>query len=125
VSGFVLDAGALIAYERAHRAAVTLVGRARERGQRLVVPAGVVGQVWRDGRRQAQLAKLLNSDLVQVVALDDTEARLAGQLCGASRTTDVIDASVVACAQRRDAAVATSDPRDLHRIDPSLRLLLV
>lgn len=125
MSGFVLDAGALIAYERQVRAAIALVKRAHEKGEHLAIPAGVVGQVWRDGRRQVSLARLLSSDAVEVVVLDDVEARMAGQLCGVSRTADVIDASVVLCAQRRDAAVATSDPEDLHRLDPSLRLLIV
>ncbi len=46
-----LDSGALIAFERGDRAAVTRIARAIERQVPLVAPAGVVAQVWRDGRR--------------------------------------------------------------------------
>jgi PIN domain-containing protein len=125
VSGFVLDAGALIGYERDRRQPVALVQRALERNMRLTVPAGVVAQVWRNGTRQAVLAQLLNSDVVDTVVLDDVEARLAGQLCGVSGTANVVDASVVVAAQRLGATVVTSDPDDLRRLDPSLVLIVV
>ena len=55
MSGQTLDAGALIAFERNDRAVVALLARALEVGYSLAVPAGVVGQVWRDGRRRARL----------------------------------------------------------------------
>jgi hypothetical protein len=121
--GLTLGAGALIAFERADRKAVRLIARARERGEPVSVPAGVVGQVWRDGRRQARLARLLRSTTVDVVALDDAEARAAGQLCGVRGTGDVIDASVVLCARARGHRVATSDPTDMHRLDPGVALI--
>jgi hypothetical protein len=123
VSGLTLDAGALVAFERNDRRVVVLLRRALERGDRLAVPAGVVGQVWRDGARQAPLARLLGSRLVQVEPLDDLTARAAGQLCGVSRTRDVVDASVVLCARRRGQAVVTSDGGDLRRLDGGLRLV--
>jgi len=47
----VLDAGALIAFERADPRMRALLREALRRGTRLVIPAGVVGQVWRDGVR--------------------------------------------------------------------------
>ena len=117
-----LDAGALIAFERGDRAVVAIVARALQRKQVLAVPAGVIGQVWRDGRRQASLARLLASDLVEIEPLDDARARAAGQLCGATGTSDVIDASVVLCARARDHGVLTSDPDDLTRLDRTLRI---
>ena len=120
-----LDAGALIAFERADRKAVALIARARERHEPLSVPAGVVGQVWRDSRRQARLASLLGSEAVEVLALDDYGARAAGQLCGTAGTTDVIDATVVLCARARGDRVATSDPDDMRRLDPTLALIVV
>ncbi|MGH9300747.1 MAG: PIN domain-containing protein [Acidimicrobiales bacterium] len=121
--GLTLDAGALIAFERSERKAVVLVARARERNEPLSIPAGVIGQVWRDGRRQAHLARLLGSRAVEVVVLDDFGARAAGQLCGVSGTADVIDATVVLCAQRRGHRVATSDFADMLRLDPALDLI--
>lgn len=125
MSGATLDSGALIAFERNQRAVVALVARAHERGDRLAVPAGVVAQVWRDGRRQVRLVRLLGSPLVDVVPLDDHAARAVGQLCGVSGTTDVVDASVVLCARQRGHRVLTSDPDDLRRIDPRLQMVAV
>jgi hypothetical protein len=81
--------------------------------------------VWRDGRRQARLARLLRSDSVEVEPLDDRRARDAGQLCGVSRATDLIDASVVLCARARGHRIATSDPGDLRRIDATVTLIPV
>jgi len=104
VSGLTLDAGGLIAFERNDRQVIALVASALKLGVRLAVPAGVVGQVWRDGRKQARLARLLESRVIEIEPLDDRRARAAGQLCGVTGTSDVIDASVVLCAQAADKA---------------------
>jgi hypothetical protein len=125
VSGLTLDAGALIAFERNERRVVAIVARALEGRIALAVPAGVVGQVWRDGRRQARLVRLLGSEVVEIEPLDDARARAAGQLCGVTRTRDVIDASVVLCARARGQGVLTSDAADLRRLDPSLRVIAI
>jgi hypothetical protein len=123
--GLTLDAGALIAFERDDRRVVALLAAARLHELAITVPAGVVGQVWRDGRRQARLARLLASDDVEIVPLDDRRAREAGQLCGACGTADVIDASVVLAAHARGQRIATSDPGDLARLDPRAELIVV
>ena len=123
--GITLDAGALVAFERGQRRAVALVARARERGERLCVPAGVVGQVWRDGRRQANLSRLLGSDSCDIVVLDDHGARAAGQLLGVADGNDVIDATVVLCARSRGHRIATSDPGDMHSLDPRAELVIM
>lgn len=123
-AGLTLDSGALIGFERGDRQVVGLIKRARERAETLAVPAGVVGQVWRDGRRQVRLARLLGSGAVEVVVLDDLGARSAGQLCGATGTTDVIDAAVVLCARERGRRVVSSDPDDLRALDPHLELMV-
>lgn len=123
MTGITLDAGALLAFERGHRRMDLIVDEAQEQGYLLAVPAGVLAQVWRSGRRQAALARLLNSPQVEVVSLDPHSARLAGQLCGLTRTSDVIDATVVVVAQGRGHRVVTSDAADLRRLDPSLRLI--
>lgn len=120
----VLDAGALVAFERNDRAVRRLVELAAEHGASLHVPAGVVAQVWRDGARQARLARLVKSRLLDVRELDLDEARAAGALCGATGTADVIDASVALLARRHRAAVVTSDPDDLRRLDPGLPLVV-
>jgi hypothetical protein len=125
MSGLTLDAGALIAFERNDRRVVGLIARALQLELELAVPAGVVGHVWRDGRRQVRLARLLGSSDVQIESLDDQRAREAGQLCGLRRTADVIDASVVLCARSRGHRVVTSDPEDLQRLDAELELVRV
>ncbi len=125
MSGFVFDAGALVAFERNDRTVVLLVERLLALGARIVVPAGVVGQVWRDGGRQVRLARLLGSPVIAVEPLDDRRARAAGQLCGIRGTRDVIDASVVLSAREHEFPVATSDPGDLRRLDAVVRLVAV
>ncbi len=125
MSGLTLDAGALIAFERNDRRVVAIVQRALDSRSLLAVPAGVVGQVWRDGGRQVRLVRLLASETVEIEALDDERARAAGQLCGVSGTSDVVDASVVLCARRRGHGVMTSDPDDLARLDRTVRIVRV
>lgn len=125
MNGFVFDAGALIAFERNERTVVLLVKRLLEQRSTVTIPAGVVGQVWRDGARQARLARLLGSPLVVIEALDDRRARAAGQLCGIAGTSDVIDASVILSARRHELPVATSDPGDLRKLDAKVRLVVV
>ena len=125
MSGLTLDAGALIAFERNDRKLVVLLSRALEAGYSLAVPAGAVGQVWRNGRRQARLARFLSSEEVIVEPLDDQRAREAGQLCGVTGTADVIDASVALCARRRGHRIVTSDPTDVRRLDSRLPMIVV
>jgi hypothetical protein len=117
-----LDAGALIALDRGTRGIALLLLRVRETGAPISVPAGALAQAWRDGRLQVRLARLLSGDDVETVPLDGQAARAAGQLCGATRTSDVIDASVVLCARSRGATIATSDPIDMRRLDPAVEL---
>jgi len=118
----VLDAGALIAFERGGERARALVRLAVAREHTLVVPAGALAQVWRDGRRQARLASLVNHRLTEVDPLDEQMAKAAGALCGRTNTSDVVDASIVLTARTRGAAIVTSDTVDLRRLDPGAAL---
>lgn len=77
----------------------------------LVTHGGVVGQVWRDGARQARLAQVLPA--ISVRPLDLTLGRAAGELLRRARGRDVIDAAVVLLARDGDV-ILTSDPRDLR-----------
>lgn len=125
MTGCTLDAGALIALERGDRRVALLLAEALAGGLTIAIPAGALGQAWRDGARQARLARLVASPEVEVEQLDALRARASGQLCGLRGTSDVIDASVVLCARARDHVVLTSDSRDLRRLDPTLTLLAV
>ena len=124
-SGITLDTGALIALERGDGRMIALLDRAVKRGATFRVPAGVVGQAWRDGRRQATLARFLRTTEVQIVALDEHLSRACGELCGSSNTADVIDASVVLVANEHHDLVLTSDPDDLRRLAPHVSILQV
>ena len=107
----VLDAGAFIAVERGDRDVMALVKRERKSGRAPVTHGGVVGQVWRGGRRsQAPIAMLLAA--VEVAHLDGQLGRRAGLLLAASGGADVIDAAVICLAADGDD-VLTSDPADL------------
>lgn len=71
---------------------------------------GVVGQVWRGGPRQARLASALAG--IEVASLDQRLGRLAGELLGAARMSDVVDAALVLLAADGDEIV-TLDSDDI------------
>lgn len=109
----VLDAGALIAVERSDRELAALLKAELRAGRVPITHGGIVGQVWRDGGRQALLERLL--DGVEVVALDDVLGRRAGALLARSGSDDVMDAAVVLLAGDGDS-ILTSDPTDLRSL---------
>lgn len=119
----VLDAGALIAVERTDRPTLTVMEAARRQGRELVVPAGVVAQVWRGGPRQARLARFLAARGVEVEALTDAAAKASGVVCGRAGTADIVDASVVVAARRHQATVVSSDRADLELLDPDIAVV--
>ena len=124
-AGIVLDAGALIALDRGDKRMIALLDRALAQGRAFRVPVGVVGQAWRDGRVQVVLARFLRSEEVEIVPLDDQLARSCGELCAATNSQDVIDASLVILARERRDPIVTSDPNDLRRLDPAARIIPV
>ena len=120
----VLDTGALIAFERNDERVLRLIELALERAVPVHVPACVIAQAWRDGRRQVRLGRFIESGWLAVTALDLHEAKGAGVLCARSRTADVVDASVVLLARRHGAVVVTSDPDDIRRLDDRLEVFV-
>lgn len=102
-----------------------LVETTERRGARIYIPAGVLAQVWRGAGRQQPIAALLAKPHVQVIALDQTVAKAAGELCGRHGTLDIVDASVAIWARQTRSVVITSDPADLRRLDPSLPIELI
>lgn len=107
----VLDSGALIALNRADRSMWVRLKAAEVAGDPPVTHAGIVGQVWRGGPRQARLARAL--DGVDVRPLDEPLGRAAGTLIGATATADVIDAALVLLSVDGDDIV-TGDRSDFE-----------
>ena len=122
MSGVTLDAGALIGVERGS-ARVRAVLAQYDEPRVVRVPSPVLAQVWRGDARQAELHRFLATQAVEVVTFTGASGRAAGSLLAASGATDVVDASVVVCAWERDDVVLTSDPADLRRLDPTLRVI--
>ena len=109
----VLDSGALVALERNERPMWARLKAAQLAGDLPRTHAGVLGQVWRGGSRQARLAQALAG--IDVRSLDEALGRAAGQLLAASGLADVIDAGVVLLATDGDEIV-TVDREDLQQL---------
>jgi hypothetical protein len=125
VNGIVFDAGGLIALERNDRRVLLILRAALEDDGRVIVPATALAQVIRNPARQVRLWRMIQFERTEVVPLDGSHAQAVGALLGQTATTDIIDAHVVICAQAAGYAVVTSDPLDLKRLDPKLRLIAV
>ena len=122
-AGLTLDSGALIAAEKGDRRFWTLWKEALARGAAVTVPAAVVAQVWRGNN--VIVARILQG--CEVEELSEALAKRVGRLLATSRTSDVIDACVVASAALRHDAIVTSDRRDIARLVDALdqRLTIV
>lgn len=110
----VLDAGALIAFERADRRMAAIIGDALEVGDEVLVPASALAQVWRGGPRSARLARLMAG--IASDSLDETRAKEVGERLGSRARTDLADAHVVCCALDQGAIVLTSDRGDIEAL---------
>lgn len=113
MNGLVLDAGALIAIDRNDRDMLSRVKRAWRNGEPAVTNPMAVAQVWRDGKRQATLAKALRD--VEIRPITAADGRRAGELLGAAQTKDAVDATV-ALLTRSGNRLYTSDPGDLRTL---------
>jgi predicted nucleic acid-binding protein len=124
VAGLTLDAGALIAYERADPDIIELLRVAFRRGVTPTVPAVVLAEVWRGDRKDARVAWLLKACTVE--SLDEDRARSAGQLRRSTAGAGAVDACVAVGVRERGDAIATSDPGDMRRLVGSgIRILRV
>jgi predicted nucleic acid-binding protein len=112
----ILDAGFLISVDRDEESARALVTALQRRRIALHTTDPVVGQVWRNGARQARLAAFLKT--VEVHPLDD--GRAVGLLLARSGTSDVVDAHLVVLAMRLRDSILTGDETDLATIADSL-----
>ncbi len=108
------DAGALIAIDKNDRRMWARYQVAVNDGRDIRVPAVVVGQAWRDARRQVRLGKFLAGCRVDPVGLETAKA--AGVLCGRAGASDVLDATVVVVAAATGSVIWTSDPEDIKAL---------
>lgn len=118
MTAVVLDAGALIALDRGDTEVWAMLRAAVDAGDLVQVPAGTIGQAWRNGQRQVLLARALSK--CEEVPLDGAAARASGTLCERSGSSDVIDASVAVTAAglagHERILILTSDPDDIGRL---------
>jgi len=82
-------------------------------GTPVLTSAGAVAQVWRDGRRQANLARVLPG--VDIAALEDITSKRVGELLRDSGTDDLVDAHVALLVRSGDQ-VLTSDEPDIKAL---------
>jgi len=109
----VYDAGVLIAADRGERRIWAEHKVRLEAGHAPLVPAPVVAQASRSPK-QAQMRRMLRG--CEVVSFDEEAAHRVGALLGASRTSDIVDAAVVAVAIDRKADIRTGDVKDLRKL---------
>lgn len=82
----------------------------QHQGVALRTSSAVVAQVWRDGVRQPNLARLLGT--VEVASLDHAAGRRVGELLARTASADVAAGHVAMLVETGDT-VLTSDPGDL------------
>jgi len=109
----VLDAGALMAVDRRNRMIGAQLRVLQQQGTPIRVSSAVVGQAWRDGCKQANLARVLAG--VGIVPLGEDDGKRIGELLALAGSTDVVDAHVALMAAHADL-VLTSDPGDIRKL---------
>lgn len=117
-----LDAGALIAFERGSKVVQAFLERAHHNADPVRTTTGVIAQVWRKPSVQAKVTRLLKG--VEEVALDSAKARRIGLLLARARVSDVVDGSLIDIAHDGDE-ILTSDPRDLVALAAAARKTLI
>ena len=99
------------ALERSKQRAIDLAALAGARSIRITLPAAVLAEWWRGGRRQTHYLKGFNVEHVT-----ERLAKSAGEALAGVPGSTVVDAIVMASAAQRDDVVYTSDFDDLSRL---------
>lgn len=108
----ILDAGFLVSVDRGERSAQEFLHAALQRRTPLNTTHPVVAQVWRNGSRQARLARFLTT--INIHPLDD--GRAVGALLARSATADVVDAHLVTVAVEFAEPILTGDIADIEAL---------
>jgi len=109
----ILDAGAFVAIERRDRKVGAMLRVLQQQRVPLRTSAAVLAQVWRDGRKQAELARVLTG--VDVRALSPGDDKRTGELLGRAKMNDVVDGHVAVLTDDGDR-ILTSDADDLDTL---------
>jgi len=109
----VLDAGALVAVDRRDRPIGARLRVLQQQATPIRVSSAAVGQVWRDGRKQANLARVLAG--VGIEALGKDDGTRIGELLALSGSADIADAHVALMTAHADL-VLTSDPGGIRTL---------
>jgi hypothetical protein len=109
----VLDASALVAVDRRNRLVGAQLRVLQQQGTPIRVSSAVVGQVWRDGRTQANLGRVLAG--VGIEALGKDDGKRIGELLALSGSADIVAAHVALITDHADL-VLTSDPGDIRKL---------
>lgn len=113
--GLTFDTGALIGLERARHHLRKVFDVAVTHDVRITVPAAVVAEWWRQGRKEKERAQLLRAVVVEPIT--DQVARMAGVALTLVPKAQTIGALVMASAcQRPSEIVYTSDIDDLEAL---------
>jgi hypothetical protein len=115
----VLDAGALVAVDRRDRMIGARLRVLQQQGTPIRASSAVVGQVWRDRRRQASLARILAGVGIEALGTDD--GKRIGELLALAGSADVVGAHVALMTAHADI-VLTSDPGDIRRLLQARRI---
>ena len=98
-----------------------LIRLALGRSSPVIVPAGVLGRVWRDGSRQVPVVALLSARITMVESLDEPIAKARGPLRSQpDGGRDRRFRGPCSSEPRRDRV--TTDAPNLRRIDPELEI---
>ena len=116
----VLDAGALVAVDRRDRMIGAQLRVLQQQGTPIRASSAVVGQVWRDGRKQANLARVLVG--VGIEPLGEDDGKRIGELLALAGSADIVDAHVALMTAHGDL-VLTSDPGDIRELLQARRVL--
>lgn len=121
----ILDSGAVIALSRGDGRARAFLARALELEASIEIPVVVVAETVRGGARDAPVNRILKA-FGPIPETTEKHGRVAGDLLGTARSTDTIDALVVAQALVAGGAhILTGDREDLGRLaapHPEIRI---
>jgi predicted nucleic acid-binding protein len=112
----ILDAGFLVSVDRGERSAQEFLHAALQRHTTLSTTDPIVAQVWRNGVRQARLARFLTT--ITIHPFDN--GRAVGAILARSQTADVVDAHLVAVAVEHAEPILTGDFSDIEGLIASL-----